>query len=71
MKENYCKGCKHQFIKSFKDAVISEFGCRAGKEVITTIQDSFIPGISKTQYFSRPAESKCSCKEKRNKEEIN
>jgi len=69
MKENYCKNCIHLFVKSIKDFISVEYGCKLEKEVITTIQEPLFPWVAKPKYFARPLEPKCSCKVRKKKED--
>lgn len=71
MKENYCKRCIHCFIKKITGTSTIEYGCRLEKEVITTIQEPILPGISKTKFFVRPKESKCKDRVIKRKENSN
>lgn len=68
MKENFCRNCTHLFVKNITDYISVQYGCKLGKEVITTIQEPLFPGVTKPKYFARPLEPKCSCKERKKKE---
>ena len=64
MKENFCKGCTF-LVKVIENGSVVAHRCSVGKKILTTIQDSVIPGLKNIKLFSRPEDSSCKHYQKR------